>query len=93
MSAQQLATQGNPALGAVAPRSDMWDLYSDLLLPGGVYNEFFSTTWSDITEALDRHTVYTFAGDTWVLPAVAGDEGGALRDMAVAGHPGNLGRA
>jgi putative CocE/NonD family hydrolase len=90
MAAQQLAGLGHPALRAIAPRSDFWDLYSDLLFPGGMRNEYFIETWGGITEALDRNTTFTYDGDTWNLQPVDEDPDGTLLRQAVAGHGGNL---
>lgn len=90
MAAHQLAALGHPALKAVVPMSDTYDLYGDLLFPGGVLNEAFLRGWSDIVTSLDRTTELEVEGNLFRLQPVEEDSDGALLDQAVAEHSGNL---
>jgi len=90
MAAQQLAALGHPALKAVVPMSDTYDLYGDLIFPGGVLNEAFLRGWSDVTTALDRNTELEVEGNLFRLQPVQEDTSGALLAQAVAGHADNL---
>ena len=90
MAAQQLAALGHPALKAVVPMSDTYDLYGDLIFPGGVLNEAFLRGWSDVVYALDRNTELEVEGNLFRLQPVQEDPSGALLTQAVAGHADNL---
>jgi len=89
MAAQQLAALGHPALKAIVPMSDTYDLYEDLLFPGGVYNETFTKTWSDLVFALDRLPELDMGEATFRLQPVDGDASGVLLSEAQAQHGGN----
>ncbi len=89
MAAQQMSALGHPALKAVAPRSAIWDLYPDLLFPGGLRNEYFIHEWSAITSGLDHGTTFSYAGATWNLQPVDDDPDGTLLRQAVAEHTQN----
>jgi len=90
MAAHQLTTLRHPALRAVVPQSDSYDLYEDLLFPGGVFNEGFLQGWSDAVSALDRNSQVSLEGSTFILQPVDADTSGQLLDQAIAGHGGNL---
>jgi hypothetical protein len=90
MAAHQLGGLGHPALNAVVPMSDTYDLYGDLIFPGGVLNEAFLEGWSDIVTSLDRTTELEVEGSLFRLQPVEDDPDGTLMAQAVAGHAGNL---
>ncbi len=90
MAAHQLAAAGHPALKAIVPMSDSYDLYEDLLFPGGVFNEAFLQGWSDATFALDRSSSLVIGGESFRLSPVDADPTGDLLGQAIAGHGGNL---
>jgi len=90
MAAHQLAALGHPALKAAVPMSDTYDLYGDLIFPGGALNEAFLKGWSDIVSSLDRTTELEVEGNLFRLQPVEGDSDGALLAQAVAGHAGNM---
>ena len=89
-AAQQVAAAGHPALRAIVPMSDSYDLYEDLIFPGGVFNEKFLKGWSDVVYALDRNTSLAVDGQSFVLRPVDEDPAGELLEDAIAGHAGNL---
>ena len=89
MAAQQLAAAGHPALKAVVPMSDTYDLYENLIFPGGVLNEGFTRSWSDFVYAMDRLPSLDFGGGTFHLKPVDADPSGVLLSEAQAQHSGN----
>ena len=89
MAAQQLAALGHPALRAILPMSDTYDLYEDLIFPGGVYNEGFTKNWSDIVSAMDRLPALDFGDGVFHLQPVDSDASGTLLSEAQAQHAGN----
>ena len=90
MAAQQIAAFGHPALKAIVPMSDTYDLYEDLIFPGGVFNEGFLKDWSDIVYALDRNSSIAVDGQSFSQRPVDADTTGELLEEAIAGHAGNL---
>ncbi len=90
MAAQQLASLGHPALQAIVPMSDSYDLYEDLLFPGGLFNEAFARGWSDLVYAMDRNRSVEVEGAVFSQRPVNDDPSGALLDAAIAGHGANL---
>lgn len=90
MAASQLAAVGHPALKAVVPMSDTYDLYGDLIFPGGVLNEGFLEDWSEVVTALDRTTELEVDGNLFQLQPVDADHDGTLLAQAVTGHSQNL---
>jgi putative CocE/NonD family hydrolase len=90
MAAHQLAAVGHPALRAIVPMSDTYDLYEDLYFPGGVFNEAFLQGWSDVVYALDRNSSLNVGGEVFRLSPVDADPSGDLLEEAIAGHAGNL---
>ena len=52
-TAQLAAAYGGPALKAVIPRFMDFDMYTDLLFPGGVIGEHLITQWGRMVRALD----------------------------------------
>jgi uncharacterized protein len=44
---------GSPAIKAIAPESSDFDMYTDLLWPGGVSVEVLTTKWGDLVHQLD----------------------------------------
>lgn len=90
MSAQRLAAYGHPALQAIVPQSDSWDLYGDLVFPGGMFNDFFLDGWSEAVWVLDNSTRIEWQGEVFMQRPVDEDTDGSLLAQAVAGHAGNL---
>ncbi len=54
-TAQRLAAQGVPAVRAVAPQEIEYDVYTDVLSPGGVFNRAFIEQWHASNARLDNH--------------------------------------
>jgi putative CocE/NonD family hydrolase len=89
MAAQQLAAFGHPALKAIVPMSDTYDLYEDLVFPGGIYNEGFTRNWSDIVFAMDRLPSVEVEGNLFRLQPVDSDPEGVLLSEAQSQHDEN----
>lgn len=90
MAAHQLSGGTHPALKAVVPMSDSYDLYGDLIFPGGLLNEGFLLGWSDVVSALDRTREVEVDGNLFRLQPVESDPNGTLLEQALAAHAGNL---
>lgn len=71
---------GAPAIKAVAPKFSDFDLYTDLLWPGGVAVKQLDVPWGELVRKLDLNEM---AGG--VRP-VDGSQGGSLLTQAVEGH-------
>jgi len=54
-TAEMLAALNHPAVRAVAPQYDDFDVQSHLVLPGGVYNRWFVAEWDEFTRRLDAN--------------------------------------
>jgi len=52
-TAMLLASLNHPAVCAVTPREFEYDLYNDIIAPGGVQNEIFLRMWSQMNSSLD----------------------------------------
>jgi uncharacterized protein len=53
-TAMLMGATGHPAVKAVVPRSFEYDLYTDIVLPGGILNRAFLDAWGEAAAALDR---------------------------------------
>lgn len=54
-AAELLATNGHPALKAIAPRCSLFDVYTDIAYPGGVHQNWFTRAWTRANRALDAN--------------------------------------
>ncbi|MCF8256703.1 MAG: CocE/NonD family hydrolase [Flavobacteriales bacterium] len=83
----------HPSLKACVPRSNIFDLYTDIVYPGGIRQSPFVKVWKLTTNSLDFNTlaplgkkVETFV--KWPSP-VDGDKKGILLQQAMAEHKAN----
>jgi len=83
----------HPSLKASVPRSNIFDLYTDIVYPGGIRQSPFVKVWKLTTNSLDFNTlaplgkkVETFV--KWPSP-VDGDKKGILLQQAMAEHQKN----
>ncbi len=83
----------HPSLKAAIPRSNIFDLYTDIVYPGGIRQSPFVKVWKLTTNSLDFNTlaplgkkVETFV--KWPSP-VHGDKRGVLLQQAMAEHKRN----
>ena len=56
-TAELLAAGGEPAVRAIVSQETEFDLYTDIVFPGGIRNEWFIETWNDTNLQLDRNKV------------------------------------
>lgn len=87
-------TNHHPAVKAVIPQCNLIDSYSDLVFPGGVFNEWFIRMWSGINQKMDRGLVPKFGGIFAKLAVkgvkpVDGDKSGHMRKNFIAEHRHN----
>lgn len=80
-TAELLAACGHPAVRAVAPLYSDFNYYTDLLYPGGVFNDLLIKLWGEETAQED-------AGASG--KRVDTDKDGSLRKQAIAEHKGNF---
>ena len=60
-TAEMLASLNHPAVKAVVTQYGDFDVYSFLLRPGGVYNQWFLESWHEFTRRLDADDVCVLA--------------------------------
>ena len=94
-TAELIAATGAPALRAVFPRFNEFDIYTDIAFPGGVPLEAFIRHWGETNAALDANR--TPANATWWQRAlvrgvkpVDADRDRALLAAAVREHAANV---
>jgi predicted acyl esterase len=54
-AAELLASNGHPALRAIAPRCSLFDVYTDVAYPGGIRQSWFIRAWTRANQALDAN--------------------------------------
>jgi len=54
-AAQLSVTADQSAVKAVVPEMIEFDVYTDILFPGGIFNEWFAAAWNDNNVALDKN--------------------------------------
>lgn len=68
--AMMIARSEHPALKAVAPRFSGWDLYEDVVMPGGLQAASLISAWSRLTLAFDRSDLMdVFGWKAWGVAA------------------------
>ena len=61
-AAELLLTRHHPALKAIAPRFSLFDVFTDVMAPGGVPLRWFTQTWNDLNRSLDRDQYHQVLG-------------------------------
>lgn len=56
-TAEMLLVNQHPAVKACIPRSSIFDLYQDIVMPGGVPQGQFIEIWKNVTKALDNNNL------------------------------------
>ena len=94
-TAELLAAVGHPAVKAVIPRFNEFDLYTDMVLPGGLYLDSFIKAWAAMNRELDANRVPRILGAMRLpmrgVKPVDGDRGRRLLRAAVKQHAANVG--
>lgn len=80
MTAQLLPTTQHPAVRVVVPAFTQYDAYTDIVFPGGIYNDWFMGDWSEGVRWLD------LGSD---VRRVDADTDGSLLAAAIAEHADN----
>jgi putative CocE/NonD family hydrolase len=87
LSAQLLAARGHPAVRAAVSTFSEYDLYTDILFPGGIFSEGTISVWSAFAQSLDQNE---FPGEpNRHVKRVDEDRNGAMLAEAVAEHAAN----
>ena len=99
-AAEKVLINRHPAVKAAVIQYALFDIYPDILCPGGARNEFFMQTWSSLNAALDKNDLRTFARQHVsrlaglavrdVSPVDEDSDAAILRD-AVKAHEANYG--
>jgi hypothetical protein len=92
-AAELLLVNQHPAVKAVAPLFSGFDLYSEIVFPGGIHLTWFTKTWSFITNQLDHNDLpyanwFTNLFVRGVLP-INGDSNQTLLKQAIQEHEHN----
>ncbi|MGW8225786.1 MAG: CocE/NonD family hydrolase, partial [Anaerolineales bacterium] len=93
-TAELLAASGEPSVHAIIPQETEFDIYTDIVFPGGIRNEWFIDTWNQTNHQLDQNKVPKEWGwsarlfVTGVRP-VDGDEKKILLQAAIKEHNQN----
>jgi hypothetical protein len=99
-AAEMALINRHPAVKAAVIQYALFDIYPDILCPGGARNEFFMRIWSSLNAALDKNTLRSFARRqigamaglaVKGVPPVDEDVNGATFREAVKAHEGNYG--
>lgn len=93
-SAEMLVRNRHPAVKAVAPRFSLFDVYTDIAFPGGLHHDWFTKTWRNLNNRLDRNDLKNRGGLFMRLavrgvPPVDADRDGSLLRAAIADHARN----
>jgi uncharacterized protein len=92
-TAEWLATLRHPAVRAVVPRFNEFDVYTDIAFPGGVFLQAFVKGWNDANHLLDENalgrSVRAYRLFMHGVRPVDGDRGRRLLREAVLQHAGN----
>jgi putative CocE/NonD family hydrolase len=91
--AEFLATNRHPAVKAIAPLFALFDVYADIAFPGGIQLAWFTRTWQQGNNILDRNRPEESIWYARLLvdgvAAVDDDPGGRLRRAALDDHRHN----
>jgi putative CocE/NonD family hydrolase len=98
-TAEMTAVLNHPAVKAVVPQYDDFDVYTYLIRPGGVYNQWLLESWHEFTQRLDANDVCILAEAVGVpcnnlksvitgVRRVDSDHDGAQLAAAIAGREG-----
>ncbi|MDR4459920.1 MAG: CocE/NonD family hydrolase [Nitrospirales bacterium] len=92
-AAEMLLVNQHPAVKAIAPMFSGFDLYSEIIFPGGIHLNWFTKTWSAITHRLDRnrlpHAGWTANLFVRGVRPVDGDTSLDLLSLALQDHTSN----
>lgn len=84
MTAQLLPATGHSAVRAVVPTFTQYDVYAEIVYPGGIFNDLYVEDWRTDTRELDLNSI---SGES--VKPVDNDIDGSLLQSAVAEHAAN----
>jgi len=97
VTAEYASSLNHPALKAVFPYSNQWDVYSEVAFPGGLYNHYFIRIWGELGEGLDQNTSKKFLSLSPLfyiflkgVQPVDSDKNGELLNKAIKDHKDNI---
>lgn len=89
-TAELLLVNRHPAVKAIVPQFSLFDTYTDIALPAGMPNTWFTTTWSQVIGLMDRNELAEPARRLYIgNRPVDGDSGAVLLAQAVREHAAN----
>ena len=73
-TAEFLLVNKNPAVKASVPQCSLFDIYTDIIFPGGIRQSWFSKFWNDNNHLLDRNDAQQLfhAAAWWARPFLHG---------------------
>ena len=103
-TAEMVTTLHHPALKAIAPGFNDFDVYEDLFSPGGVYNQWFGHLWFGLNNVLDEmpgslefamqelglDSIEALRAEIPRVRPVDGADGFVLREAAILEHAANV---
>jgi putative CocE/NonD family hydrolase len=99
-TAELIGTRGRPSVKVMVPRFSYPNIYTDIVFPGGIFNEAFVKDWLSRNRAFDIDDICVFTGDTGeqcqatqavvsMVKPVDADRGRSLLAAAIAEHAGS----
>jgi putative CocE/NonD family hydrolase len=91
--AEMLLANQNPAVKACIPRSGIFDLYNDIMFPGGVCQGPFVDVWGLTTKSLDDNNYAIFGKQAKLVTGihpVKGDKHKVVLNQAIKSHKKNF---
>ncbi len=92
-TAEMLLANQHPAVKACIPRSAIFDLYKNIIFPGGVCQGPFVDIWGYTTRSLDNNDFSPFSPHANLITgihAVKADDGKEILAKAIAQHKANF---
>ena len=80
-TAEMAATTLNPALKAAVPDFSLFDAFTDVAFPGGIFMSDFSKKWSEVNAMLDRNGPTLALASRSILPVDEDSEGFVLKEI------------
>lgn len=93
-TAELALSSRHPSLKASIPRCNIFDLYEDMVMPGGIRQAPFVEIWKKTTVGLDNNQLHIFGGLAKLMVRginpVSGDKNRVLLKQAVIEHKDNF---
>ncbi|MFW5659741.1 MAG: CocE/NonD family hydrolase, partial [Bacteroidota bacterium] len=93
-TALALLANQHPAVKAIFPRCGIWDMYADVVFPGGILQGPFVDIWGLTTQSMDANNFKPFGGKVKMavkgIHPVEGPDGRKQLEAAVKAHENNF---